>query len=150
MADQGPASPSARGARGPRGGAGGERRRGAGDRQWRWLESTAALQREAFGHDWEAIGRTDTHVAASLKDNIFAALVELGEAAREFSWKSWAQDLPFVNRRRLIEELVDVAHFVANCLLALGVTDDEWENLYRAKQQVNRERQQRGYSARKD
>ena len=71
--------------------------------------------------------------------------------SREFSWKYWATDDPFVNREEVIEELVDVNHFVANMLVAVGVTDDEWEAAYRGKQQVNRERQASGtYQARKE
>jgi dimeric dUTPase (all-alpha-NTP-PPase superfamily) len=50
----------------------------------------------------------------------------------------------------VIEELVDVAHFIANCLVALDVSDAEWEAAYQAKQQVNRQRARDGYSARKD
>jgi hypothetical protein len=66
---------------------------------------------------------------------------------REFSWKPWSRGLPFVNRRRVIEEVVDVLHFLANVLVALGVTDDELEDEYRAKQEVNRQRQRDGYVA---
>lgn len=42
-------------------------------------------------------------------------------------------------------------HFIANMLVAIGVTDDEFEAAYQAKQQVNRERQASGtYLARKE
>lgn len=128
-----------------------DRRRGSrrvGSRGWRWLESTEDLQREAFGHDWEAIGRTPANQAASLRDNLFASLIELAETAREFSWKSWATDEPFINRRRVINELVDVMHFVANMLVTLNVDDDGWAEAYQAKQQENRDRQQSGYAVR--
>lgn len=115
-------------------------------RIWRWLESTKALQREAYGYDWDAIGHDLPLVTESLKDNLFAALVEFGEASREFSWKQWARDEPFINRQKLLMELIDVAHFMGNMLLALGVTDEEWEAAYQEKQQINRERQIRGYA----
>jgi len=117
-------------------------------RRWRWLESTVALQRDAYDHDWEAIGRTDRRVSRSIKDNLWAAVVEIGEVAREFSWKSWSAGKPFVNRRRVLEEVVDVLHFLANVLIALGVSDDELEREYQRKQEVNRERQRAGYVAR--
>lgn len=76
--------------------------------------------------------------------------MELAEASREFSWKSWARDMPFNNRERILPELVDVAHFVANMLTAMGVDDEEWESAYREKQQINRQRQLDGYTARKE
>lgn len=71
--------------------------------------------------------------------------------SREFSWKYWARDRAFVIREKVLGELVDVVHFIANMLTAIGVTDDEWEAAYQAKQQVNRERMASGtYTARKD
>lgn len=74
--------------------------------------------------------------------------MELAETSREFSWKSWARDLPFFRRDHVLHELVDVVHFVANMLTAMGVTDDEWERAYRDKQLVNRQRQLDGYTVR--
>ena len=74
--------------------------------------------------------------------------MELAEASREFSWKAWARDVAFYNRDRLVAELVDVSHFIANMLVAMGVTDEEWEAAYRAKQQINRQRQLDGYTVR--
>ena len=130
---------------------GGYRSRGhVHPKRWRWLESTVTLQREAYGFDWTDVGVTTELIAANLKDNLFAALVELGEVSREFSWKSWAHDKPFVHRQKSIEEIVDAAHFLANMLIALDVNDEEWEAAYQAKQAVNRQRQLDGYSARKD
>lgn len=38
-------------------------------------------------------------------------------------------------------------HFLANILVAIGVTDDEFESAYRAKQSVNRQRQRDRYVA---
>lgn len=38
-------------------------------------------------------------------------------------------------------------HFLANILVAIGVTDDELEGAYREKQAVNRQRQRDGYVA---
>lgn len=129
--------------------------RGEGDsedeRAWKWLESTEALQREVYGFDWDVIGRDADTISQSLRDNCFAAAVELlGEVPREFSWKYWAHDKPFVNRDRLIGEIVDVGHFIANMLVAVGCTDEEWEDAYQEKQRVNRQRQLDGYSAKKE
>ena len=123
---------------------------GQAEESWRWLESTVALQRDYFNYDWETIGRDPETVAASLKDNSFAILVELAEASVEYSWKHWAKDEPFVVRERVLSELVDVGHFLANMLVAVGVSDEEWEAAYQAKQEKNRRRMTTGsYSARK-
>lgn len=46
-----------------------------------------------------------------------------------------------MNRTRVLDEIVDVLHFVANMLVAIGVTDDELEASYKAKQAINRQRQ---------
>lgn len=117
---------------------------------WRWLDSTVSLQRDYFRFDWETLGRTPELVAASLKDNSFAILVELAEGSVEYSWKHWARDEPFVNRERVLAELVDVGHFVANMLVALDVNDDEWQAAYMEKQEKNRRRMRSGtYSAKK-
>jgi len=134
---------------GVRGGGGGEGNAEGGERRWRWLESTEALQREAFRSPVDAIRADDALVAQSLKENVLAAVIELGEVTREFSWKPWAHDGPFVNRERVIEELVDVAHFIGNMLVNLDAGDDEWEREYQQKQRTNRRRQIVGYSARK-
>lgn len=117
-------------------------------RRWRWLESTRRLQQEAYGRSQpdSVAGQ-----ALALKENLLAALVELaGEVPREFAWKFWAHDEPFINRQKLLDELVDVGHFLANMLDAIGVTDDEWEAAYQAKQQKNRQRQLDGYTVRKE
>lgn len=116
--------------------------------RWRWLDSTVALQRDFFG---QPVGdRPVADVAASIKDNTFAILVELAEMSVEYSWKHWATDDPFVNRERVLSEAVDVGHFLANILVANGVTDEEWEAAYQAKQEINRERMRsKAYSAKK-
>lgn len=115
---------------------------------WRWLESTVALQRDFFG---QGTGdRSTSEIAASIKDNSFAIFVELAEMAVEYSWKHWATDEPFVNRERVLKEAVDVGHFLANILVANGITDAEYEAAYQAKQEINRERMRsKTYSAKK-
>jgi dimeric dUTPase (all-alpha-NTP-PPase superfamily) len=75
-------------------------------------------------------------------------VVELaGEVPREFHWKYWSKADPFVNRERVRDELVDVLHFVGNILVSIGVTDDELEEAYREKQEINRQRQLDRYVA---
>lgn len=114
--------------------------------RWRWLESTRELQREVYG--WEPT--TDVAAqATSLKENALAALVEIGETFREFHWKPWSHDEPWVNSQRTLEEIVDVQHFLANMLVTLGVSDQEYELAYREKQVRNRKRQADGYRVQK-
>jgi hypothetical protein len=91
---------------------------------WRWLESTARLQAESFGFD---ASRHDVQTQAwHIKENFVAA---------------------WVRRDKVLEEAVDVAHFLGNVLVEIGVTDDEWEEAYQAKQEENRERQRRKYES---
>lgn len=113
---------------------------------WKWLESTRQLQVEAYGDtNWPKTGEA---LAESVKMNALAAMVEIGEAIAEVGWKDWASERGWVNRDAFIRELVDVDHFVANMLVAVGCTDQEWEEAYRKKQQINRDRQTAGYDGR--
>jgi hypothetical protein len=77
--------------------------------------------------------------------NHSALVSEAGELLAEFGWKPWAQPRGWVNRENALKEAVDVAHFLANILCAIGVTDEEWVTAYQAKQEVNRQRQREGY-----
>ena len=116
------------------------------DEPWRWLESTRRLQLEAYGHDMAKLRYEPEALLRSLRDNLLAALVELaGEVPREFHWKPWSHDGPWVHRDDLVEEIIDVQHFLGNMLVALGVDDDEYARRYQAKQEKNRARQAAGY-----
>lgn len=114
---------------------------------WRWLASTYDLQKEAFGKDFEADFDPD-EFADAIVMNHSALVVELSEFMGEVGWKDWSTPRGWVNRDNAIGELVDAAHFLANILVRLGVTDDEWEKRYRWKQDVNRTRQRSGYDTR--
>jgi hypothetical protein len=110
---------------------------------WNWLGSTYALQRDAFGR---VLPITDPEQLADfVVMNHTSLITELTEFMNEVGWKNWTSDRGWVNRDQAVGELVDVAHFLANLACALGVTDDEWERRYRAKQDVNRTRQRSGY-----
>lgn len=114
---------------------------------WRWLASTRRLQEETYGQRFDVEGRPD-EFADSIIENFAALVVELGEFMNEVGWKPWAAPRGWSNRDAAVGELVDVAHFLANLLVRLDVTDDEWEQRYRAKQDVNRQRQVDGYDGR--
>jgi dimeric dUTPase (all-alpha-NTP-PPase superfamily) len=116
------------------------------DPQWRWLESTRRLQAEAYGIVFE---ETDVaHQAESIKDNVLPLMVEAGELLNNVSWKYWAHDEPFVDRAKVLKEAVDIGHFLANILIAISATDEEWEEAYQRKQTINRMRQLDGYTVR--
>lgn len=127
---------------------------------WQWLASTYKLQSETYGYNLKFLAtgadEGDNHfearqqLAAYIDWNQTAAVQELAELREEFSWKPWAVDKPFVNRRRVLEEIVDVHHFTGNILVGMGVTDEEFDKAYQKKQQKNRERKASGtYSAKK-
>lgn len=112
--------------------------------RWKWLESTYTLQRESFGMNLPLAPNTN-YLADYVTMNHSALVVEAGELVSEFGWKQWAQPRGWVNRANAVKEAVDVAHFLANIMCAIGVTDQEWEDAYRKKQEVNRRRQREGY-----
>lgn len=116
--------------------------------RWRWLESTRELQSGHFGVNYDDL--TGEKLADYMRTQIAAIASELGEFSQEVDWKPWVNgegDRGWVNRENAVRELVDLAHFVANALCAMDVTDDEWETSYRAKQQVNRDRRATGYDS---
>ena len=110
--------------------------------RWRWLESTRQLQEEFYGAVYPIKGEA---LADYVTWNHSALVLEASELLSEFHWKQWAKPRGAVNRENALKEAVDVAHFLGNILSAIGVTDDEWEAAYQAKQEVNRQRQRSGY-----
>lgn len=115
-----------------------------GDR-WRWLSSTRDLQRDAFDLDPDRDAGNVGAQAERVKDNVLAAIVEIVEMLNEVKWKYWSHEDPWVRRDRVLKEAVDANHFIANALVAVGITDDEYEAAYRAKQRENYERQRQKY-----
>jgi hypothetical protein len=111
--------------------------------RWKWLESTRQLQEEFYGAHYPM--KEGEGLANYVTTNHSALVSEAGELLAEFGWKPWAQPRGWVNRANALKEAVDVAHFLGNILCAIGVTDEEWEEAYRKKQEVNRQRQRDGY-----
>lgn len=128
--------------------------------RWRWLESTKKLQEQVYLYNMQWLmeahvrssgnGHASSALTRYLDWNATAAVQELAEAREEFSWKPWARDPAFINRDRIRDEIIDVMHFLGNMLVAIDVTDEELEEAYRRKQEINRARAESGnYSARK-
>lgn len=110
---------------------------------FRWLDETRALQREAFGVDpWSLDGEL---LADYVTWNVAALTAEVGEFLNEVAWKPWSTDRGPGNRDAAVSELIDVAHFLANLACVLQCTDEEWERKYHEKMSINRKRQADGY-----
>jgi dimeric dUTPase (all-alpha-NTP-PPase superfamily) len=110
--------------------------------RWKWLESTRQLQEEFYGAVYPIKGEA---LADYVTWNHSALVLEASELLSEFQWKNWTKSRGDVNRTNALKEAVDVAHFLGNILNALDVTDQEWEDAYQKKQEVNRQRQREGY-----
>jgi hypothetical protein len=109
----------------------------------KWLEETRKLQIESFGTDPTQLTGAERDLYLAI--NNLAARDELSEALGEHSWKPWSKTKGQLNRREYIKEHVDGLHFYANMLLAVQCTDEELNELYLEKMQVNRDRQAAGY-----
>jgi dUTPase len=101
------------------------------------------LQHEAFGRELPI--HDPDELADYVVMNHTSAVCELTEFMDEVGWKDWISPRGWVNRTQAVGELVDAVHFIANLACALGVTDEEWERRYRAKQDKNRLRKQTSY-----
>ena len=106
---------------------------------WQWLDSTRRLQRDVYHINYEVL--IGDELAEYVTWNTTALISEVGEFLNEIQWKNWATDRGRVNRDEAVGELVDVGHFLGNLLVALGVSDIEWEVRYMQKQRKNAERQ---------
>jgi len=73
-----------------------------------------------------------------------ATIHEAVELQRLTSWKWWkkAEEL---NKADAKEELIDILHFVISAARFLDMTPEEFTKEYERKNQINRERQNRGY-----
>jgi hypothetical protein len=116
-----------------------------------WLSETTRIQREVYDVDMGNLPPKDH--ADYIRYNMLAAQAELIEALEESRWKPWAStdEETVPDRTAFIRELVDASMFIANMAASVGCTDEEWEEIYRAKWEVNIERQRRkgGYVSRK-
>jgi hypothetical protein len=108
-----------------------------------WLESTRILQTHSYGADpAKLVGEAQVEY---VRWNMLALIKELMESLDECSWKPWSvSEKGLKNRDAFVDELVDVAHFLANLLVAANCSDEEFHQRYTIKQQVNRERMASG------
>ena len=116
------------------------------ERRWRWLADTRYLQTHSYGVDPAHLKGDE--LADFVTWNSVALIDELHEFLGEIRWKPWAGERGEVDRNAAIGELVDLLHFAANLLAAMGCTDDELETRYREKSRLNAKRMASGYDAR--
>jgi hypothetical protein len=118
-----------------------------------WLSTTRKIQTEIYGRDPASLEGLE--LQQFLHWNHSAAVVELSEAIEETRWKPWAileKDEPVIpNKAIFASECVDALMFIANMLVAAGVSDEEFQVIYRAKWEKNISRQQQagGYISKK-
>lgn len=110
----------------------------------RWLLDTLELQITSYGRP-EPGTLEGEDLANSVMMNTTAIVAELGEALAEYpGWKTWVTDRSKIDRDAFVGEWVDVLHFIANILTAVGVDDRELSTRYEAKMQKNRDRMESG------
>jgi hypothetical protein len=117
-----------------------------------WLSRTKQIQRETYGRDLENMSEEEKRQYITVMFR--AAISELVEASDETDWKPWAvrahDALAIPNPQIFCAEIVDAQMFLANMLVAAGITDDEYTVIYKAKWVKNIARQERGnYVSRK-
>lgn len=75
-----------------------------------------------------------------------AIIAEMGEVLHAYQgWKDWRKQIPQVNREDLLEEVVDLWHFIINFTLYLGFSDKEVFDAFLKKNCKNWERQRAAY-----
>jgi hypothetical protein len=114
-----------------------------------WLSATRRLQEDVYSADYSKFHSDSPDDLRTLIEylrwNMLAIDDELAEVRKAISWKPWQHDDPYVDRHEVLKECVDVLHFVANILCAVGATDIALDVAYLEKMQLNADRQKKGY-----
>lgn len=108
-----------------------------------WIDLTTSLQAN-FMADGDPVlleGEAKTHF---IQWNALAAITEIAEMLDEVGWKPWATSR-HVNADRVIEEIVDVMHFLGDILRAVDCDGHQLTRVYLNKNLVNAGRQVDGY-----
>lgn len=114
----------------------------------RMIIMQAAAQSETYGY--RPAEMSVDQLITYIRDQHQAAIMELGEALDETSWKPWAQG-SWIRRDAFVNELIDVLHFWINMVLAAGgkmsATElaDEIFTRFALKNRTNTQRQVDGY-----
>jgi len=73
------------------------------------------------------------NVNTGVRENMLAMIVEAVEVLNEVNWKPWKPPTKVIDRERIVSELIDVLQFWANAVNAVGLTEDDLIEAYRAK-----------------
>ena len=79
-----------------------------------------------------------------LRNYLTALKSEAVEIEEELLWKWWSKDR--LDMQNIRVEIVDLMHFLTSMALVAGLSADEFHRLYTKKHDVNRQRQEQGYS----
>jgi hypothetical protein len=79
-----------------------------------------------------------------LRNYLAALKAEATEMDEALLWKWWSKDRLDLQNIRV--EIVDLMHFLTSLALVAGLTADDFHRLYVRKHDVNRQRQEQGYS----
>jgi len=79
------------------------------------------------------------------KNTLHAITCEIGEISDEINWKPWKRQHKDVDLDLLYSELIDVLHFIVEICVMWGMDADRIFEYYKAKNQINHERQDTGY-----
>ena len=79
-----------------------------------------------------------------LRNYLTALKAEAAEMDEALLWKWWSKDRLDLQNIRV--EIVDLMHFLTSLALVAGLTADDFHRLYVRKHDVNRQRQEQGYS----
>ena len=114
------------------------------DRLTEMFKLQGTLQQH-LGYDFDAM---DAKVLIEyIRTNVLALTHELHEALDETYWKPWAAKPPgFRDHKRYLEEIVDATHFLLNLCVAGRITADELFTAFEAKNLVNHQRKDAGYT----
>ncbi len=106
------------------------------------LESIFALQKGLA--EMMNLDRYPTDVEGKVAALCTAIVHEAIELQRTTNWKWWKKPIEF-NKAEAREELIDIRHFVVQASLELNLTPDDILKEYKRKNEINRDRQKKGY-----
>lgn len=116
------------------------------DKLDRMFELQESLNRKIGSH--RDPGIPDTDKAEWILNYARAMSQEIAELTDSVPWKWWARYQRFDSQNAAVE-LIDILHFWISACQVMGLSPDDVFTLYTQKHEVNRNRQQKGYT-RKD
>ena len=79
-----------------------------------------------------------------LRNYLAALKAEAVEIDESLLWKWWSKDR--IDLQNIRVEIVDLMHFLTSLALVAGLSAEDFHRLYTRKHEVNRQRQDQGYS----